>query len=80
MKRTNSGKYLLLVGPKDAPRALLFGPRHDYLAELEHNDMAVDDLIRVGAPCPAPEPLTCHPGLGLRIDPSSARCWRLADW
>ena len=78
MERTNSGKYLLLVGSPEAPRALLFGCRHDYLAELEHDEYVIEDLIKAGAPCPPPEPLARSIERG--IDPAQARCYQLADW
>ncbi|MCM5679724.1 hypothetical protein M8A51_09270 [Schlegelella sp. S2-27] len=78
MDRTNSGKYLLLVGSPDAPRALLFGNRHDYLAELDDDEFVIEDLMKAGAPCPPPEPLTRR--LAREVDPAMARCYRLADW
>ncbi|WKB52472.1 hypothetical protein [Eleftheria terrae] len=80
MTRAHSGKYLLLVGPQDAPRALLFGARHDLLAELDHSDLVIDDLVQAGAPCPPPEPLARQAGLAKRGEAANARCYRLADW
>ncbi|AKJ28191.1 hypothetical protein [Caldimonas brevitalea] len=80
MARPNSGKYLVLVGPKDAPRALLFGSQHNYLAELEHDSLVIDDLIKAGAPCPPPEPLTRSAGVPHPIDAEQAECYQLADW
>nr|WP_297353101.1 hypothetical protein [uncultured Caldimonas sp.] len=78
MDRTNSGKYLLLVGNPEAPRALLFGCRHDYLAELEHDEFVIEDLMKAGAPCPPPEPLARN--IAPDLDPTQTRCYQLADW
>lgn len=78
MDRTNSGKYLLLVGSPDAPRALLFGNRHDYLAELDDDEFVIEDLMKAGAPCPPPEAL--KRSIAREADPAQARCYQLADW
>ncbi|UZG45641.1 hypothetical protein [Caldimonas thermodepolymerans] len=82
MQRTNSGKYLVLVGTPQAPRALLFGPRHDYLAELGDDEDVVEDLMKVGAPCRAPDALkrrVAH-ATGASETALALWCWRLADW
>lgn len=78
MDRTNSGKYLLLLGTPDAPRALLFGNQHDYLAELDDDEFVIEDLLKAGAPCPPPEPLKHR--IAREIDTAQARCYQLADW
>jgi hypothetical protein len=80
MTRPLTGKYLVLIGPREAPRVLLFSARHDYLAELERDSDVVEDLIRAGAPCPAPAPLASNAALGRGVDPQDARCWQLEDW
>ena len=62
MDRTHSAKYLILLGPQDAPRALLFNGQHDYLAEMIDDDgMMVENLLKSSRVCPTPQALNFGP-------------------
>lgn len=78
MDRSTCGKYLVLVGDDASPRALLFGGAFDYLAELEHDSLTVDHLVRGGRPCRPPRPLR-HNRL-LSQSAGTVRCYHLGDW
>jgi hypothetical protein len=38
-------------------RAFLFNGEHGFLAELDDDGFAVDNLVRAGTPCPSPPTL-----------------------
>jgi hypothetical protein len=57
-------KYLVLLGPETAPRALLFNEQHLYLAEMIDDGMLVDRLKRSSR--------TCAPPSSLRFDAAAA--------
>jgi len=62
MDRTHSAKYLILLGPQDAPRALLFNGQHDYLAEMIDDDgLMVENLLKSSRVCPTPHALDFGP-------------------
>ena len=60
MNRSHSAKYLILLGPKDAPRALLFNGQRDYLAEMIDDDdgFMIENLLKSSRVCPTPRDLT----------------------
>jgi hypothetical protein len=77
----HSAKYLVLLGPETAPRALLFSGEHRYLTEMFDEDgLMVDNLIRTGFPLrKPPNGLTLDPVL-LKSEPMGAeavRCFAL---
>lgn len=56
---SHRAKYMLLLGPEEAPRALLFNGDHRYLAEvLDDDGMVVDHLVRSSRSCPTPRDLS----------------------
>ena len=55
MDLSHRAKYMILVGPADAPRALLFNGDHRYLAEVfDEDSMVLDQLMKSSAVCPPP--------------------------
>ena len=60
MNRTHSAKYLILLGPQDAPRALLFNGQHDYLTEMidDENGLMVENLLKSSRRCAPPRDLS----------------------
>jgi hypothetical protein len=57
--RSHSAKYLILVGPRAARRALLFNHEHRYLSEVidDQDGLMVDALLRSGKVCELPRAL-----------------------
>jgi hypothetical protein len=57
--RAHSAKYLILVGPRAARRALLFNHEHRYLSEVidDEDGLMVDALLRSGKGCELPRTL-----------------------
>lgn len=57
--RSHSAKYLILVGPRAARRALLFNHEHQYLSEVidDQDGLMVDALLRSGKGCELPRAL-----------------------
>jgi hypothetical protein len=51
---SHCAKYLILVGPKSAPRALLFNREHRYLAEMIDDRFTVERLMRASRVCAKP--------------------------
>lgn len=48
-------QYMVLLGPTEAPRALLFNGECHYLAEVFDDGMLLDSLVQHGRPCPRPQ-------------------------
>jgi hypothetical protein len=68
-----SARYLVLLPhPQHHLRALLFNGQHAFLAELDDDDMVVDNLVRAGTPCPPPRAL---PLSDIAPDAGSADPW-----
>jgi hypothetical protein len=80
MNKAHTAKYLLLMGSKSAPRALLFSVDHRYLAELIDDDGSmIDNLLRTGTPCAAPHNLaldSVNPAPSTQ--PESVQCFALS--
>lgn len=56
--RSHCAHYMVLVGPSDAPRALLFNGECRYLAEMFDEDgMLLENLVKSSRVCPAPSDL-----------------------
>jgi len=56
--RAHCAHYMVLLGPSEAPRALLFNGECHYLAEVFDDDgMVVDQLVRCSTVCPKPADL-----------------------
>ncbi len=79
MECSTCGKYLVLVGDEQSPRALLFGGTFDYLAELEYDSLTVAHLVQGGRPCHPPQPLRRNRLLAQAED-RLVRCYHLGDW
>jgi len=77
MNRSLRAKYMLLVGPADAPRALLFDGEHRFLAEVFDEDrMVLDQLMKSSRVCAAPGTLVLDDGE--ELEPADAgRCFAL---
>lgn len=82
MNRTHSAKYLVLLGPHEAPRALLFNGEHDYLAEMIDDDgFMIENLLKSSKICSTPSDLS----FDALIDPQHAgtsqgvRCFALGS-
>ena len=77
MNRSLRAKYMLLVGPADAPRALLFDGEHRFLAEVFDEDhMVLDQLMKTSRVCAAPRTLVLDDGE--EVEPAdAARCFAL---
>ncbi len=59
MNDSHCAKYLILLGPADAPRALLFSGEHRYLAEMIDDDgVMVETLLKSSRVCPKPRRLS----------------------
>lgn len=59
MKSTHCARYLVLLGPADARRALLFSGEHRYLAEMIDDDgIMTDTLLKSSRVCPKPRSLS----------------------
>lgn len=56
-ERPRRAKYLVLLHTQAHQRALLFNGEHDFIAELDDDWFAVDNLVRAGTPCPPPRSL-----------------------
>jgi hypothetical protein len=55
MNESHTAKYLILLGPQSAPRALLFGGECQYLAEMIDEDgLMVENLLRAATECSLP--------------------------
>jgi len=54
--RSHSAKYLILIGPRTARRALLFNHEHRYLSEVidDQDGLMVDALLCSGIICELP--------------------------
>ncbi|KQW00590.1 hypothetical protein [Rhizobacter sp. Root1221] len=80
MDLSHRAKYMILFGPADAPRALLFNGDHRFLAEVFDEDgMVLQQLMKSGAACPPPRNLVFD-GVAPPPPPSSAsamRCYAL---
>lgn len=79
-KHSHRAKYMVLLGPTEAPRALLFNGDHHYLAEvLDDDGMVVDHLVKSSRVCPTPRDLSLHEVLPPpAIGPADAvRCFAL---
>lgn len=81
MNRSHLAKYMILLGPEDAPRALLFNGEHRYLAEVFDEDgFTVDQLMKSSQVCPAPHELALDeviPPQAARPGESALRCYAL---
>ncbi|MEY4563217.1 MAG: hypothetical protein RLZZ618_2494 [Pseudomonadota bacterium] len=80
MNPSHNARYLVLLGPTDAPRALLFSGEHRYLAEMIDDDgMMVDTLLKSSRVCPRPRNLKFD--AVATVDPAHAakdvRCYAL---
>ena len=67
MDLSHRAKYMVLLGPTDAPRALLFNGDHHYLAEVSDR-VVLDQLMKSSRVCPAPRNLMLD-----GVTPSAAR-------
>jgi hypothetical protein len=58
-ERSHSAKYLILIGPRAARRALLFNHQHRYLSEVidDQDGLIVDALLHSGTRCELPRKL-----------------------
>jgi hypothetical protein len=83
MNRTHSAKYLILLGPKEAPRALLFNCQRDYLAEMidDEDGLMVENLLKSSRVCPTPRDLTFDALVEPRhlADGQGVRCFALGN-
>ena len=78
LRRAHCAKYLILLGPPSAPRALLFGGDHRYLADLVDDDgSTLDDLTRGSRPCAPPAALALRDVAPEAAADTRVRCWRL---
>ena len=56
--RSHCAQYMVLLGPSDAPRALLFNGECHYLAEMFDEDgLLVENLVKSSRVCPPPRGL-----------------------
>jgi hypothetical protein len=56
-ERHRRAKYLVLLHTRAHQRALLFNEEHNFIAELDDDWFAVDNLVRAGTPCRPPPSL-----------------------
>ena len=56
MNNSHSAKYLILIGPRTARRALLFNHEHEYLSEVidDRDGLIVDELLQSASACELP--------------------------
>jgi len=72
MDRSLRAKYMILFGPPDAPRALLFDREHRFLAEVFDEDrMVLDQLMKSSHVCAPPRNLELE---GVTVEPEDATC------
>jgi hypothetical protein len=72
MNRTHSAKYLILLGPPNASRALLFNGEHRYLTEMIDDDgIMVDALVKSSR--------VCAPPSGLQLEAANASPFATCD-
>ncbi len=80
--RSHSAKYLILVGPRAARRALLFNHEHRYLSEVidDQDGLMVDALLRSGKGCELPRTLRLD-GIvpAAQLAGSSLQCLELCE-
>ena len=78
--RAHCAHYMVLLGPSEAPRALLFNGECHYLAEVFDDDgMVVDQLVKCSKVCPKPADLMfddVRPAPAA-VDPDAVRCFAL---
>ncbi|MGE5863852.1 MAG: hypothetical protein ACM32J_02010 [Rhizobacter sp.] len=81
MNRSHLAKYLVLLGPTEAPRALLFNGDHRYLAEVFDEDgITVDQLMKSSTVCPTPRNLALDdvvPSPAVGPGEEAVRCYAL---
>jgi hypothetical protein len=78
---SHSAKYLVLIGPKTAQRALLFNDEYRYLSEVIDDDgLMVDGLLGAARACELPRPLRVD-GIvpGAQLASATARCFELME-
>jgi hypothetical protein len=82
MNRSHSAKYLVLIGPRTARRALLFNHEHRYLSEVIDDDDGpiVDALLDAARACKLPAMLRLE-GLvpAAQLAGSSVQCFELVE-
>jgi hypothetical protein len=82
MNRSHSAKYLVLIGPRTARRALLFNHEHRYLGEVIDDDDGpiVDALLDAARACKLPAMVRLE-GLvpAAQLAGSSVQCFALAE-
>ncbi len=83
MNRSHSAKYLVLIGPRTARRALLFNHEHRYLSEVMSDDddgLIVDALLDAARACKLPAMLRLE-GLvpAAQLAGSSVQCFELVE-
>ncbi len=74
MNGLHSAKYLVLYGPEQSPRALLFSGEHRYLAERfdDEDGLMLDNLIRHSSKL-------CAPPCDLLLDQAVPRAELMSD-
>jgi hypothetical protein len=80
--KSHSAKYLILIGPRTARRALLFNREYRYLSEVidDHDGVMVDALLRCSRTCEVPSALRLDgvvPAAQLAV--ASVRCFELVE-
>lgn len=79
MNPTHRAKYMVLLGPDHAQRALLFNGDHDYLAEVIDDDgLVVENLVRSSRRCPAPGNLALNDVVPPPAVDAGMRCFALS--
>ena len=77
MHPTLRAKYMILLGPTDAPRALLFDRDHRFLAEVfDEDSMVLDQLMKSSRVCPPPRDLALD-GMADDEPADAMRCFAL---
>lgn len=72
--------YMVLLGPTDAPRALLFSDECRYLAEMFDEDgLLVENLVKCSRVCPPPSELRFDGVVPAPASPGGLRCYELTE-
>jgi len=72
--------YMVLLGPTDAPRALLFSDECRYLAEMFDEDgMLVENLVKCSRECPPPSALRFDGVVPAPASCGGVQCYELQD-